>query len=122
MQAYASLGAFVAHTSIPYTVSLDQLMAGDDDGSVAQQFVEESASPYDTLACQEQSQNLQKFLQTLSPKERELVRLYFWDDRSQSEIAEMTGVSKMAVSKALARIYAKGRESLSQPEYQVDLH
>jgi len=50
---------------------------------------------------------------TLDPEDRELLRCYFLDERSQSSIAEERGVSQMQVSRMLASILRRLRASVS---------
>ena len=42
----------------------------------------------------------------LAPQERSLVRLYYWDDKSVSDIADIVGMSQAAVKTKLFRIRA----------------
>ena len=56
------------------------------------------------------------FVVILTSREQEIVRQIFWEDRSQKEVAAFFKVSKMAISKTIARIREKGRVALS-PEF-----
>lgn len=47
----------------------------------------------------------------LPPREREIVRLRFFEDRSQAEIAELIGISQMHVSRLLRRALESMRAS-----------
>jgi RNA polymerase sigma factor (sigma-70 family) len=57
-----------------------------------------------------------RFVDCLPPRDREIVRRLFWDDETQTEIAADFGVSKMAISKAMARIARQGRIALADHE------
>lgn len=48
----------------------------------------------------------------LDPAEQDLLRMRFWEGRSQADIAEQIGVSQMQVSRLLSRVLAKIRELL----------
>ena len=45
----------------------------------------------------------------LTDRQRELVRLYFYEERSQSEISAMLGVSQQAISRQLFGVLREGR-------------
>ena len=55
----------------------------------------------------------------LEPSERELLRLRFWENCSQTVIAEQIGVSQMQVSRLLARTFVKIRHLLNVDDTQV---
>lgn len=57
-----------------------------------------------------------RFVDDLPQRDREIVRRLFWEDETQTEIAESYGISKMAISKALARIVRRGQISLAPHE------
>ena len=122
MQADASVGAFDTLVSLPYTVSLDHLLSGDESGSSAKQFIDDSPTPEDALASMQQSRDIASFLMGLSARERQIVQLYFWEEKSQSEIANSFGVSKMAISKTISRVCARGRSHLAHFDSQAGLH
>ncbi|HEY5788546.1 MAG TPA: sigma-70 family RNA polymerase sigma factor [Microlunatus sp.] len=48
----------------------------------------------------------------LEPSEQDLLRMRYWESRSQADIAEQIGVSQMQVSRLLSRILNKIRELL----------
>ncbi len=47
----------------------------------------------------------------LDDDERQLLRLRFVEDKTQQEIAEIVGVSQMQISRRLAKLLARLRES-----------
>lgn len=53
------------------------------------------------------------FVHRLPPRDRDMVRRFFWGDETQTQIAARLGVSKMAISKAMARIAEQAREALA---------
>ncbi|MDY0811352.1 SigB/SigF/SigG family RNA polymerase sigma factor [Kitasatospora purpeofusca] len=54
-------------------------------------------------------------LRELRPRERTILLLRFWGDRTQAEIAEQIGVSQMQVSRLLAATLSQLRERLEAP-------
>jgi RNA polymerase sigma-B factor len=58
--------------------------------------------------------SLLPLLGSLSDRQRHLLHLRFFEDRTQSEIAEELGVSQMHVSRLLARVLAQLREQLAR--------
>lgn len=50
-------------------------------------------------------ENLQAVIEQLTPRQQELLRLFYIEGRTQKEIAKKYGVSKSAISHAMERIY-----------------
>lgn len=86
------------------TASLDDVLT--DDGSRLATAV---GSPDPDLAGAAEHLTLAAALAQLDEREREVVRRYFFDDQSQSEIAEAFGVSQMQVSRWLRSILRRLR-------------
>ena len=57
-------------------------------------------------------QKLREAMQQLNDKERRLIEMYYWDEMTMQEIAEMFGISKMAVSKRHQKILDKMRATV----------
>jgi RNA polymerase sigma factor (sigma-70 family) len=57
-------------------------------------------------------QNLRKVIASLSDDEQMLIRLYFYLEMSMDEVGKHFGISKMAVSKRLKKLYVKIRDLL----------
>ena len=89
--------------------SLDAPGGGNDDddgdGMVAQLGQEEPG-----LADAERRATMDPLLATLPDREQMILRLRFYDDLTQSEIAERLGISQMHVSRLLSRSLAKLRQ------------
>jgi RNA polymerase sigma-B factor len=64
----------------------------------------------------EQSATLEAMMSVLSDREREVLRLRFAEDLTQSEIGHRVGVSQMHVSRLLRRAIARLRESAQPSE------
>ena len=61
--------------------------------------------------------SLQTVLEVLTERERLIIRLRFVEERTQSEIGRVLGVSQMQVSRLLSSILATLREGLSDPAH-----
>jgi RNA polymerase sigma-70 factor (ECF subfamily) len=66
-----------------------------------------SAEHRDALAQAETSQRVREAVQALSPRDRELVVLHYYEELSPAEVARMTSQSKNAVEVRLHRARAK---------------
>lgn len=64
---------------------------------------ERSAAPPDATADQEPSVDAHRALATLSPQQRAVVYLTYWDDLTPAQIADLLDVSEGTVRKQLAR-------------------
>jgi RNA polymerase sigma factor (sigma-70 family) len=54
------------------------------------------------------------FVAGLPASQREIVEAVYWDERTHEEIAVERGVSRPAVSRALARVHARGARELAE--------
>ena len=54
-------------------------------------------------------QNLRKAIATLTEDEQRLIWLYFYEENTMEQIGLEFGISKMAISKRLKKLYAKMR-------------
>jgi RNA polymerase sigma-B factor len=88
--------------------SLDAPAPGaDGEASVASTLGETDAA----MATAEQRAELAGLLDRLAPRERRIVHLRFWEDKTQAEIATELGISQMHVSRLLAKSLAALREA-----------
>ncbi|NLT96950.1 MAG: SigB/SigF/SigG family RNA polymerase sigma factor [Christensenellaceae bacterium] len=55
---------------------------------------------------------LKEMIQKLSPKERQLIMLRFFSDKTQMEIAEILGVSQVQVSRLITKTLSKLKKSV----------
>ena len=58
----------------------------------------------------DRKETIQELLGLLTERQKEVVFEYFWEQKSQSEIAEKLGVSHAAVSKILTRAVTRLRK------------
>jgi RNA polymerase sigma factor (sigma-70 family) len=59
------------------------------------------------------------FVEGLPVSQREIVEAVYWDERTHDEIAAERGVSRPAISRALARVYARGARELANHRLEL---
>lgn len=99
-----ALGASAAFSAAPLEVS----SAGDDEAS--QDRSARIAEDDPDLERTAQRLMVERLIATLPEREQEIVRLRFFDELTQTEIAERVGVSQMHVSRLIRRSLASMRE------------
>ena len=57
-------------------------------------------------------QKLREAMQQLNDEERRLIEMYYWDEMTMQKIADVFGISKMAVSKRHQKILDKMRATV----------
>ena len=114
-QVLEGLEAAAAHHAASLEVPRDH---GDGEaGTLADSFGVEEAG----FELVENSTTLAAAMRLLSDRERRVVTLRFFEDRTQSEIAAVIGVSQMQISRILRRATAKLSDvTQSQTNDQVD--
>lgn len=108
------VGTFSSLT--PVTVlSLDDMLSRLDveHGALPYFLIDTTPGPDERLESAQDQNAVQEFLKTLPPRERAIVHRFFWAEETQTTIADDMGVSKMAISKLLAKVAAKGQAALS---------
>jgi RNA polymerase sigma-B factor len=88
-------------------VSLDAPRPGEDDEQIA--YVDSLGQRDDGYALVEDLSTVLPALRVLPAREREIIRLRFGEDMTQSEIAERLGISQMHVSRLLRRALERVR-------------
>lgn len=63
---------------------------------------------------EERKEKLQKAIAKLTPRQQAMVRMIFFENKSQDKVAEKYGISKSAVSHAMERIYATLKKYLEE--------
>jgi RNA polymerase sigma-B factor len=97
-----------------YPDSLDRpLSAGEDDSSSVQERV--GIADRD-LTEMEDGASLEMLTSGLGDRDRELLRLRFEEDLTQSDIAERVGLSQMHVSRLLRDALTKLGDELGEPD------
>jgi RNA polymerase sigma-B factor len=94
--------------------SLDR--PGSDDDEDATRVVDTLGGDEPGYRHAEHSATLEPMMSVLSEREREILRLRFVEDLTQSEIGDRVGLSQMHVSRLLRRAVARLREAAQQSE------
>ncbi len=81
----------------------------DDSGTDRQAVLADDDRSYEHA---ENQQIIADLMEGLPPREREIIRLRFFEERSQQEIADRVGVSQMHVSRLLKRSFEQMRDTL----------
>jgi DNA-directed RNA polymerase specialized sigma24 family protein len=113
LDSYLFSGAFAP------VLSLEELSSRLDPetGNATFDIPDDAPLPDARLAHVQAHTAVQRFVDALPARDREIVRRVFWEDDTQTAIAADLGVSKMAISKAIARIARQGRVVLADHEH-----
>jgi len=95
------------------TLSLDASDDGGEDGGVS--MLEMMGLDDEELEQIEIRESIKPLLEALPTREKRILLLRFFKNKTQSEIAAEIGVSQMHVSRLLARTLAQLRSSLQEP-------
>ncbi|MEU1521702.1 RNA polymerase sigma factor SigF [Nocardia rhamnosiphila] len=90
--------------------SLDAPATGDDGDSSALPLVESLGAEEPSYGWLEDYLAIEPLLDELSERERQVLRMRFFESRTQSQIAEELGVSQMHISRILSRTLGWLRE------------
>lgn len=100
------------------TLSLDAPVRGQEDDSAT--LVDLLGEEDEDLARAQDRTLLGSLLRSVTPREREILRLRFVEDLTQSEIGERVGVSQMQVSRILRGALARMREAAQEQTDTAD--
>lgn len=92
-------------------LSLDAPARSESDGSLAELL----GAPDRELAAAEAREAVRPMLDVLAARERRIVYLRFFEERTQTEIAELVGISQMHVSRLLESSLRLMRSSATAP-------
>jgi len=106
LEAREAAGAYRA-------VSLDRPRTDDEEGGDAYAEVVGGEDPGFGLA--EDAATVQRLMRVLTDREREVLRLRFVEDLTQSEIGARVGVSQMHVSRLIRQAVGRLREAAGEP-------
>lgn len=96
----------VALDALRPAVSLNETVGDDPQGAERMDFLQDAASE----ECRVDHLLIKDLIGGLLPRERQIIEMRFFRDRTQSEIAEHLGVSQVQVSRLLTRILLKMRD------------
>jgi RNA polymerase sigma-B factor len=106
LEAREAAGAYRA-------VSLDRPRTDDDEEGESYADAVGAEDPGYRVA--EDAATIERLMRVLSDREREVLRLRFEEDLTQSEIGERVGVSQMHVSRLIRQSVARLREAADDP-------
>jgi RNA polymerase sigma-B factor len=86
--------------------------AGNDPGGDSPALVDTLGTDDSALAHVEYRETLRPLLAALPDRERQIVLLRFFHNKTQSQIADEVGVSQMHVSRLLAKSLATLRDAM----------
>ena len=95
-----------AEASRPHISIYEPMYGEDSDALVIDRAADENDETGNTL----DRVMVKELLNTLPPKERQLIMLRFFGDKTQTEIAKVMGVSQVQISRMESRILKKLRE------------
>ncbi|SNR83418.1 RNA polymerase, sigma 28 subunit, SigD/FliA/WhiG [Haloechinothrix alba] len=104
-------GLQVGHAYHP--ASLEESVTGDDEGMRLAETVGEEDAGIEGV---ENHESLQPLLSVLPQRERRILALRFFENLTQTQIAERVGLSQMHVSRLLSRSLARLREGITEDE------
>jgi RNA polymerase sigma factor for flagellar operon FliA len=95
-------------------ISLDAPVLGRDDHSGESTALEDlrTASPFTTLAAKERRALLARLIDTLPPRERQVLALYYYEELNMREVGEALGVTESRVSQLHSSAILRLRASL----------
>jgi DNA-directed RNA polymerase specialized sigma24 family protein len=92
-------------------VSFDEIQA---DGRPLSATLADPAPGADVrLEAKQRSQAIRRFVESLPPREREIVLDIFWRGRTQADLARERSVSRMSLCKAMKKISKLGKAQLA---------
>jgi RNA polymerase sigma-B factor len=89
-------------------VPLEGTPVDDEDASLRADTIAATENGFRRV---EDAAVIERLMTALDPRDRDVLRLRFWDDLTQVEIAERLGVSQMQVSRLIRRAIAQLQES-----------
>ncbi len=105
----------VCLTPLATVVSLDGLLASNATGSSGAFDIPDDTPPLDEFYDAHRAQMaVRDFIETLPPRQRDLIKRVFWDDETQASVARSQGISGAAVSKSLNKVLETGRHQLAR--------
>lgn len=70
-------------------------------------LVDDSLSPEELYIKEQEKSDFYSFLKDLNPRQKELIKLIYFEGKTQEQVAKEFGVTKPAINQALDRIYKK---------------
>lgn len=95
------------------TVSIDQPRAADEDCATPWQFAADDEGADEAVARESTAASVRAALEQLPPRERQVLALYYYEELTQSQIAEVLGVTESRVSQLRSQALGRLRKSES---------
>ncbi len=115
----AWLRSIVANTAVSWlrrsksTVRFDEITRISGNGNLHELYNRyEEPTPHDLLERQEQEDLLRRAIDALSPTHRDVIRMFYYDDRSYKDIAAHLTASEAAVKSMLHRARRRLKEEV----------
>lgn len=94
--------------------SLDALVSRlDEHGATPSFLIDGGPGPEQAVEAAEEQRAVRHFVETLSSRDKDILNRVFWQDQTQTAVAADYRVSKMAISKLIARIVKSGQTALA---------
>lgn len=97
-------------------VSLDVLLAefhGRDGATASFDIEDRSTTALEACEAEEACAAVGAFVKSLRPRDREIVFRIYWLGQTQADVARGLGVTRMAISQAMAKVAKLGRRRLA---------
>lgn len=102
------------NSSLGNITSLDRLV--DYEVEIEDKSSDPEADYIERETTEEEYAKLQRAISQLTPRQQEMVRLVFFEGKTQSEVAKQFGIEKQSVCDAMRRIYASIKKFLEKDE------
>ena len=113
------LHRIVANTAVSWlrrrkcTVSFDETASISGDGELFKRYNRsEAPTPHDLLERKEEEDLLRRAIDALSPTHRDIIRMFYYDDRSYKNIAARLTTSEAAIKSMLYRARRRLKEEV----------
>ncbi|HKS06264.1 MAG TPA: FliA/WhiG family RNA polymerase sigma factor [Gemmatimonadaceae bacterium] len=93
------------------TASIDQPSASDDEGLSPWQFASQDESMDEAVARESAAETVRAALEALPPRERQVLALYYYEELTQAQIAQVLGVTESRVSQLRSQALARLRRN-----------
>ena len=97
-------------------VSIEKLQGETDEDCEKKQWepTDDNADPFGDVEREDEAEEVRQAVASLNARQRELVRLYFYEKKTQVEIAAIFGVERSCIVKQLQTIYGKLKKLLEK--------
>lgn len=97
------------------TVELDGGSTADGESAPSLQLADASASPEDDAVESQSAQRVERAVQALPPRLREVLDMYFGENRTMRDIGTVLGVTEARISQLVSQAIGRVREQVADP-------